>query len=71
MYIEISDDGIGMTRNQVEQLGTPYYSTKDKGTGVGLTITYRIIENMDGKISVRSKQGVGTVFKIELPFYKS
>ncbi|WP_456276837.1 ATP-binding protein [Bacillus sp. AK128] len=67
IFIEIKDTGIGMTPRQVEQIGSPYYSTKDKGTGVGLTITYRIIRNMNGKISVQSEKGMGTSFTIELP----
>lgn len=67
VYIEIEDNGIGMSKKQVEQLGTPYYSTKDKGTGVGLALTYKIIRDMRGKISVQSKKGVGTIFIIELP----
>lgn len=67
VHIEIKDDGIGMTKKQAEQLGTPYYSTKDKGTGVGLTITYKIIKDMNGKIAVKSEKGVGTIFTIVIP----
>lgn len=67
VLIEIKDNGVGMSQKQLEQLGAPYYSTKDKGTGVGLTITYKIIRDMKGKISVHSEQGVGTIFTIELP----
>ena len=67
VIIEIKDNGVGMSQKQLEQLGTPYYSTKDKGTGVGLTIAYKIIRDMKGKIVVQSEQGVGTVFTIELP----
>ncbi|MBP1082906.1 ATP-binding protein [Bacillus capparidis] len=65
--IEIIDNGIGMTKKQIQNLGTPYYSTKIKGTGVGLTITYNIIKEMNGTISVTSKKDVGTTFCIELP----
>jgi two-component system sporulation sensor kinase B len=67
VFIEIKDNGVGMTKKQIEQLGAPYYSTKDKGTGVGLTIAYKIIRDMNGNIFVQSEKGVGTVFKIELP----
>ncbi|WP_400243591.1 ATP-binding protein [Niallia sp. JL1B1071] len=66
IYIEIEDNGIGMTSKQVKQLGTPYYSTKDKGTGIGLTLVYRIIRDMKGEISVVSKKGQGTMFRITL-----
>ncbi|MFE8699774.1 ATP-binding protein [Cytobacillus sp. FJAT-54145] len=68
IYIEIADNGIGMSKEQVELLGTPYYSTKDKGTGVGLALTYKIIRDMKGKITVQSEKGVGTTFIIKLPF---
>ncbi|MEW9052496.1 MAG: ATP-binding protein [Neobacillus sp.] len=70
ILIEITDNGIGMTQKQVEQLGAPYYSTKDKGTGIGLTITYKIIKDMKGKVTVQSQQGIGTVFTIELPEHR-
>ena len=66
IFIEIEDNGIGMTSKQVKQLGTPYYSTKDKGTGIGLTLVYRIIRDMKGEISVVSKKGQGTTFRIAL-----
>ena len=66
IFIEIEDNGIGMTNKQVKQLGTPYYSTKDKGTGIGLTLVYRIIRDMKGEISVVSKKGQGTTFRIAL-----
>jgi two-component system, sporulation sensor kinase B len=72
IYIEIEDNGIGMSTKQVELLGTPYYSTKDKGTGVGLTLAYKIVRDMRGKITVQSEKGAGTTFIIELPFlYKN
>ena len=66
IYIEIEDNGIGMTSKQLKQLGTPYYSTKDKGTGIGLTLVYRIIRDMKGEVSVVSKKGHGTTFRIAL-----
>ncbi|CAG9621808.1 ATP-binding protein [Sutcliffiella rhizosphaerae] len=70
VLIEIVDDGIGMSSEQLERLGTPFYSTKDKGTGIGLTITYQIIELLQGKIDVKSENGKGTTFFIKLPKQK-
>ncbi|MBM7649903.1 two-component system sporulation sensor kinase B [Bacillus ectoiniformans] len=65
--IEIIDNGKGMCKNQIDLLGTPFYSTKDLGTGVGLTISYQIIDLMKGKIEVESEVGKGTKFTIKLP----
>jgi two-component system, sporulation sensor kinase B len=63
----ICDSGLGMTSEQVNRLGTPYFSTKDKGTGLGTLVSFNIIKNMLGKIKVESKVGVGTSFRISFP----
>lgn len=63
--IEVSDTGFGMTHEQLERIGEPYYSTKGKaGTGLGLMVSYRIIETMKGKIDVSSELKKGTTFSI-------
>lgn len=71
VLIEIMDDGVGMTPQQVARLGTPFYSTKDKGTGIGLTISFQIIELLQGKIEVTSEVGKGSIFTIKLPMETS
>lgn len=63
----ICDTGAGMTNEEVSRLGTPYFSTKDKGTGLGTLVSFNIIKNMLGKIKVESKVGVGTSFHISFP----
>lgn len=65
--ISISDTGVGMTKSQKRRLGEPYFSTKESGTGLGLLISYRIIEAMNGKIGVTSSVGQGTEFRITFP----
>ncbi|PLR78328.1 hypothetical protein CU633_05830 [Bacillus sp. V3-13] len=65
--ITISDDGEGMTPQQIENLGLPYYSTKEKGTGLGLMVTLQIIREMGGNWKVSSQINKGTLFKISLP----
>ncbi|MFC0558010.1 sensor histidine kinase [Halalkalibacter alkalisediminis] len=65
--ISIIDTGIGMTEEQIRRLGTPYYSTKSTGTGLGTMVTTSIIKAMRGKISVSSKLGIGTTFTITIP----
>ncbi|GIM45731.1 two-component sensor histidine kinase [Collibacillus ludicampi] len=67
VIIEIIDTGVGMTRDEINRLGTPFYSTKEKGTGLGLMASYRIVQLMNGKIQVDSEKGKGTCFSIILP----
>jgi two-component system, sporulation sensor kinase B len=65
--ITITDTGVGMTSEQHARLGEPYFSTKEKGTGLGLMVSYRIIEAMRGVITVESRVGKGTSFQIVFP----
>lgn len=67
--IKIKDTGVGMSREQMENLGTPFYSLKDRGTGIGLTVCYSIIEKFKGEIRVKSQVNKGTCFTIYLPLY--
>ncbi|MHA7750889.1 ATP-binding protein [Paenibacillus chondroitinus] len=69
--IEIMDTGIGMNEEQLQRLGNPFYSTKAKGTGLGLMVSYRIIEALGGTIRVQSKQGIGTKFSVLIPLEAS
>lgn len=66
--IAIKDAGIGMTQDQMDRMGTPYYTTKGQGgTGLGMMVAYRVIQELNGKIKVYSKVGKGTTFIIHLP----
>ncbi|MEF3305943.1 ATP-binding protein [Paenibacillus sp. GYB003] len=65
--IQISDTGVGMTADQIARLGTPYYSTKEKGTGLGTMVSFSIIKNMNGTIRVQSKVGKGTKYVLSFP----
>jgi signal transduction histidine kinase len=49
-----------MNENELSRLGEPYFSSKTKGTGLGLMVTFRIIEVMRGKIEFKSEKGAGT-----------
>ncbi|WP_191561416.1 ATP-binding protein [Metabacillus idriensis] len=69
--IIISDQGKGMSEEQVIRLGEPYFSTKTNGTGLGMMVSYSIIEAMKGTIHVKSKPDSGTAFTIFLPIYQS
>jgi len=65
--IVIRDEGLGIPDDKIANLGQPFYTTKDKGTGLGLMISYNIIRNHQGHVSVQSRAGEGTVFTITLP----
>lgn len=65
--ILLIDEGIGMTKEEVQRLGEPYFSTKSKGTGLGMMVAYSIVRQMDGEIGVQSEKGKGTSFILEFP----
>lgn len=70
VYVKISDTGRGMSKEHLDRLGTLFYSTKDKGTGLGMTVSWQIIRNMNGTIHYESKLNVGTEALIKLPIAK-
>lgn len=65
--IHVRDNGIGMDVDELARLGEPYFSNKTKGTGLGLMVTFRIIEAMKGKIHFTSHKGIGTEAVIRIP----
>ncbi|UQZ81843.1 Sporulation kinase A [Paenibacillus konkukensis] len=65
--ITISDTGTGMTKDQIQRLGNPYYSTKEKGTGLGTMVSFGIIKKMGGKIDIQSVPGEGTLYRLVFP----
>lgn len=66
--ISVKDTGIGIPEENLKKIFQPFFSTKgQKSTGLGLMVTYSIIENMGGAIGVRSKVGEGTEVRILLP----
>lgn len=64
----MSRTGVGISQENLSRLFEPYFTTKSDGTGLGLTITYRMIEVHNGEIKVESKEEQGTSFTIILPF---
>jgi signal transduction histidine kinase len=63
----LADTGVGMSKETLEKMWTPLYTTKAKGMGFGLPITKRFIEAHGGSISVTSILNKGTTFKITIP----
>lgn len=67
VVIQIRDNGVGIEPAQLVKLGEPYFSTKTKGTGLGLMVTFRIIEAMRGTIKFSSQKNAGTEVVIKFP----
>ncbi len=65
--IEVEDQGIGIWPDQLAKIFDPYFTTKQKGSGLGLTTSYSILKNHDGHITVDSAVGQGTTFSLYLP----
>lgn len=67
VLIQISDTGVGMTEEQINRIGEPYFSTKEKGTGLGMMVVFSIVKAMKGTISIQSKVGYGTKISLRFP----
>ncbi|MEK3975352.1 HAMP domain-containing sensor histidine kinase [Psychrobacillus sp. FSL K6-1267] len=67
LIITIEDEGIGMTSEEISQLGKPYYSNKKEGTGLGMLMVYGTISTLKGNVEVKSQKGKGTIFTITIP----
>lgn len=65
--IGITDNGAGMDEEQLNNITTPFFTTKETGTGLGMSVCYRIIESHGGNIKASSKKGIGTRIEINLP----
>jgi len=63
----VEDSGIGIPEKDFNQIFDPFFSTKEKGSGLGLSIVYKLVEAHQGEIKVESKEGKGTKFVIFLP----
>jgi signal transduction histidine kinase len=71
LRITFSDTGMGMNAETTKNIFNPFFTTKDKGVGLGMALTYKIIEDHRGTIEVMSEKGVGTTFVLMLPVIKT
>ena len=71
-YVKISvrDKGVGIPREHLDKIFDPYFTTKQKGSGLGLATSYSIVKNHGGLITVESKAGAGSTFHVYLPASK-
>jgi signal transduction histidine kinase len=69
--VRITDNGCGISEENLKHIYDPFFSTKgEKGSGLGLSITYGIVEKLGGKLDVKSKKGEGSTFTVTLPAKK-
>ena len=66
-YLTLSDTGCGIAAEDIPKVFQPYFSTMERGTGLGLIITKKIVEDHGGSISFTTRAGLGTEFIVQLP----
>jgi len=66
--VEVADTGVGIAEASLARLFGPFFTTKEKGIGLGLSVVKGIVEGHRGEITVRSTVGQGTAFTVKLPF---
>jgi signal transduction histidine kinase len=69
MEICVEDTGVGMEREVLQNLFTPFFTMKAAGTGLGLMVSQGIVRDHEGWIEVESEIGKGSRFKVYLPFW--
>lgn len=67
VVIEIKDEGCGIPKEKLINIGQPFFTTKEKGTGLGLAVSFSIVENHKGEIDIDSEEGKGTTISVKLP----
>ena len=67
VVVRFEDSGVGIPKQRLLKIFDPFYTTKEKGTGLGLAVSYNIIKKMNGTITVDSEVGKGTIFNITIP----
>ena len=70
VFITFQDTGAGISEENIHKIFEPYFTTKATGTGLGLTLTYKVIKEHGGDIFVRSELGIGTTFIFTLPILR-
>ncbi|RYL94794.1 PAS domain S-box protein [Sporolactobacillus sp. THM7-4] len=65
--VKIEDTGKGIPKDLLSKLGKSFFTTKESGTGLGLMVTYNIVRNHNGKMTIDSKENIGTTFTITFP----
>jgi signal transduction histidine kinase len=69
--VHIQDTGVGIPQEQIPRLFDPFFTTRSKGTGLGLTIVHRVVLEHHGRIDVASTPGEGSTFTVTLPLFRA
>ena len=67
LRVSFADNGVGLSPEELEHIFEPFYTTKSRGTGLGLSVSYGIVQRHGGHIDVKSVSGKGTLFSVRLP----
>jgi len=70
VWLSVEDNGMGISKDRISRIFEPYFTTKRKGTGLGLMIVHRIIRDHGGRIMVEPNQPSGTIFRLWLPLFE-
>ncbi|OLO40359.1 hypothetical protein BTR23_07680 [Alkalihalophilus pseudofirmus] len=65
--IQVTDEGCGIEKERLQKIGEPFFTMKEKGTGLGMTVSYKIIQNHNGTLHIDSEIGQGTTVTVRLP----
>jgi signal transduction histidine kinase len=67
LELQIRDDGIGMAPEVLSRVGTPFFTTRPEGTGLGLAQCQRLVGTVGGRFRIESERGIGTTVTIIIP----
>jgi signal transduction histidine kinase len=67
LELKVRDEGVGMAPDVLKRVGTPWFTTRKEGTGLGLANCQRLVGSAGGRLRIESEQGVGTTVTILLP----
>lgn len=70
IVLSIKDTGVGISKERLKHIGQPFFTLKEKGLGLGLTLTTKMVQEHKGTLEINSEETVGTVVKVTLPIYE-
>ena len=65
--VRVKDQGCGISKELLDRIGEPFYSSKEKGTGLGMTVSFKIVQSHNGTIKFNSEPEKGTEVLVQLP----